>query len=202
MLPLLVVLPVRQPHRPPFPRCHTPSPQAFELAAHPHVTNVRSVRRKDTEDIDGAELDLSTTMTPNAGGSGEGDSAANREDAAAIARGEVKKLQVVVRYLKDRLADAEARAADNVATQRISGVSGNGGGSGGTSDQDDGALMLSALASGSRSPSSSPVSAAGQPAVSPLVASWVPTATIVASLAAGAALAAAATAVFSVRRGR
>ncbi len=71
---------------------------------------MRSVRRKDT--ADDAEL-APHAPTP---GTGE-DNHATREDAAAIARAEVAKLAVMVRYLKDRLADAEARAAEG-ASQR------------------------------------------------------------------------------------
>lgn len=110
--------------------------QAFELASHPHVTDVRSVRRKDTAD----DLELSSNI--NTPGTGE-DNLATREDAAAIARGQVEKLTVMVKYLKDRLAEAETRAADVVSQKALYSLNnGNGGvsptntngGSGGTPD--------------------------------------------------------------------
>ena len=106
--------------------------QAFELAQHPHVVNVRSVRRRDTQDekelfrlaslaaaaaaAAGAETPAGAVGAAGAVGGATplaaGAIAATLEDAAAVSRGEVRKLQDVVRFLKERLAESEEYAAD------------------------------------------------------------------------------------------
>jgi len=111
--------------------------QAFDLASHPHVVNVRSVRRKDTAD-DEATLGLPTAnggggkggggaagdaavggagATPDATGTPTG-SPAHLEDVAAVARAECLRLQGVNRVLRERLAEVEASAAELEAARR------------------------------------------------------------------------------------
>jgi cystathionine beta-lyase/cystathionine gamma-synthase len=114
--------------------------QAFELAQHPHVVNVRSVRRRDTQDekelfrlaslaaAAAAAAGAETPETPLAaaaaavGGAGAA-VAATLEDAAAVSRAEVRKLQTVVRFLKERLAESEEFAADVRARLETNGAS-------------------------------------------------------------------------------
>ena len=101
--------------------------QAFELAENPEVVNVRAVRRKDTQEeaelmryaaaaaaAVGADLGLgaATPAASNAAASAATPAAATVEDAAAVSRGEVRKLQGVVKYLRERLADAEISVAE------------------------------------------------------------------------------------------
>jgi hypothetical protein len=94
--------------------------QAFELAAHPHVTDVRSVRRKDTAEEREIMAGAGGSVAAAGGGGGE-----KEEDAAAIARVEVARLTVMVKYLKERLADSEARTAEFVSQRvLIAGTSG------------------------------------------------------------------------------
>ncbi len=123
--------------------------QAFELASHPHVTDVRSVRRKDTAD----ENELAKIAGPAAATTPA--APGPEADAAAIARGEVAKLAVMVKYLKERLADSEARAAD-LASQRVLLGAGAGAGAGSGSPEAGGAGAGAGAAPWAFSPSGAP----------------------------------------------
>ena len=88
--------------------------QALELAVHPHVTNVRSVRRRDTADAAALE---GLGAGGEGGGGGGGSSApsasppetpSHREDVVQVARAECVRLQASNAELRERLAQAQA----------------------------------------------------------------------------------------------
>jgi hypothetical protein len=89
--------------------------QALELAADARVPNVRAVRRRGSSE-DAANLQkLEAAQRP---------SSAAHEDAAALARIEVVRLQQTVKILKERLADSEAHAAGAEAARRVAAAAG------------------------------------------------------------------------------
>jgi cystathionine beta-lyase len=94
--------------------------QALELAMHPHVINVRSVRRRDTADALGLEAltgGAAAAATPSSG-SGSGSSGAlaiavpetpsHREDVAAVAQAQCSRLQASNAELRRKLEEAES----------------------------------------------------------------------------------------------
>jgi hypothetical protein len=94
--------------------------QAFDLAAHPGVVNVRSVRRRDTADGEGS------LALPGGGGSGgSGDSPPQSpvhwEDAASVAKTECVRLSGVNAVLRERLMQVEAASAALEARWRAAG---------------------------------------------------------------------------------
>jgi hypothetical protein len=93
--------------------------QAFDLASHPHVVNVRSVRRKDTADE--AELGLPTANGTDSSTPMVSDSSAHLEDAVSVARAECVRLQGINRVLRERLAEVEASSAELEASRRANG---------------------------------------------------------------------------------
>lgn len=94
--------------------------QAFDLAAHPHVVNVRSVRRRDTADDEGCLTALGdgNSATLTSGGAPASDTPIVREDAASVAREECARLQGTVRVLRERIADMEVATAAAEAARR------------------------------------------------------------------------------------
>ena len=101
--------------------------QAFDLALHPHVVNVRSVRRRDTDET--GELEAFDAAAGSASGVLGEQSPAHLEDAATVARAEGARLEGINRVLLERLAAVEASTAAGEAARRASGGSGRGGGS-------------------------------------------------------------------------
>jgi cystathionine beta-lyase len=89
--------------------------QAFDLAAHPLVTNVRSVRRRDTADKEGLEAQLGAAAAPAGAGAGGAAGAAAQplgaaaqEDVAAVAQAECSRLQRLNAELRRSLEQASA----------------------------------------------------------------------------------------------
>ncbi len=96
--------------------------QAFDLAAHPGVVNVRSVRRRDT-----ADEEALLSLSPGGGGGGGGGGAdgagspTHWEDAASVAKAECARLAGVNAVLRERLMQGEAAAAALEAQRRAAG---------------------------------------------------------------------------------
>lgn len=77
--------------------------QAFELAIHPLVTNVRAVRRKDSFDVaEGASG--SSEASPAPGADSAVPSPAHRADATSVALQENMKLNLVLKHMRTELA--------------------------------------------------------------------------------------------------
>jgi hypothetical protein len=99
--------------------------QAFDLAAHPGVVNVRSVRRRDTADEEG--LQVIARGGSGGGGAGGGESPQSPvhwEDAASVAKAECVRLSGVNAVLRERLMQVEAAAAALEAQRRAAGGGG------------------------------------------------------------------------------
>jgi len=88
--------------------------QAFDLATHPLVVNVRSVRRRDTGD----EESLSKIPGANKGMVEEG--GVHREDVASVAQAECARLQSVNAVLRERLMALETTNIQLEAARRSS----------------------------------------------------------------------------------
>ena len=134
--------------------------QAFELAGNAHVPNVRAVRRRSVaeEQAKGAAAAAAAAASSAAAAHLEpeislGCGTATAEDAALIARSEIARLQALVKVLKERIAEGEARSASLEAARRLAL------GGGGASSGSDGATGGTTNGSGSNNSSSSPLSA-------------------------------------------